>query len=132
MTNWEKTADSVYIARLPGLRLVVVCSHHRYACTRRWGWIIGGIGLYENQGTFNSGLINQFGDTSDDSGFWVVDPVSPDNSIGAEAAAPRLVQSRITRYSSAKLAMAGALRHVRQHIPKVWQAEMTQRWIDRG
>ena len=83
MTNWENIADGAYMARLPGLRLVVCRSHNRFACTQRWGWI-----------------------------------------IGAEAAGASLAKSRLTRHSSAALAMAGALRHVRQYMPVVWQAAM--------
>ena len=81
MNNWEKIAGGAYMRRLPGLRLVVCLSHNRYACTKRWGWI-----------------------------------------IAAEEAGPILAKSRLTRHSSSALAIAGALRHVRQYMPDVWQA----------
>ena len=80
MIQWKRIDGGAFVARLPDMRLAVRPSNFRYACSRRWGWII------------------------------------------ADETDKTIAKSRITRHSRHSLAMAGALRWVKQNRPEAWQA----------
>ena len=40
MIQWKRHPGGVFFGHLPGLILSAGPSHFRYACTRRWGWVV--------------------------------------------------------------------------------------------